>query len=125
MQRAFTNILSGDVDRTARFYQDLLGMTRHYDSDWFVILTHAEMAGLEFGILDRHNAIVPEAHRASPQGIMLTFVVRDLEPVHDKARLLDADIVEAPTTMPYGQRRMLIKDPDGTLVDISAPIKTP
>jgi uncharacterized glyoxalase superfamily protein PhnB len=32
-----------------------------------------------------------------------------------------ASIIEPPTDMPYGQRRMPVRDPDGTVLDISAP----
>ena len=125
MQRAFTNILSSKVYETARFYQSLLDMTRHFDSDWFVILTHPAVSGLEFGILDRNSDMVPTAIRAEPQGVMLTFVVEDVEPVHQQALKMDADILEAPRDMFYGQRRMLLRDPEGTVIDVSAPTAPP
>lgn len=121
MQRAFVSVLSGSVEAAARFYQDLLGLTRHFDSDWFIILTHPEMAGLEFGILQRDHAIVPIQAQTVPSGVMMTFVVDDCDKVHAQAMLLGADIIQAPTDMPYGQRRMLVRDLDGTVVDISAP----
>ncbi|WP_349368524.1 VOC family protein [Salinarimonas sp.] len=121
MQRAFTNVLASDVDGTARFYERLLGMTRHFDSDWFVILTHAGIPGLELGILERGNAIVPEAARAAPAGVLLTFVVADCDAVHATAVAMGASVLEPPTDMPYGQRRMLLRDPEGTVVDVSAP----
>ncbi len=120
MQRAFTNILSENVDKTARFYQDLLGMIRHFDSDWFVILTHADCPGLEFGILARENQIVPAEIRNPPAGVMQTFVVEDVEVVFAKAKTLGATIIEPPTDTAYGQRRMLTRDPDGTVIDVSS-----
>lgn len=122
MQRAFTNILASTVDTTAAFYQTLLGMTRHFDSDWFVILTHRSVADLELGILSRDSEIVPPAARAAPQGVMMTFVVDDVDSVFAQAQQMAATIVEPPTDMPYGQRRLLVKDPEGTLVDVSAPV---
>ncbi len=121
MQRAFVNVLSGSVETTARFYERLLGMTRHYDSDWFVILTHPDRPGLEYGILQRDHPVVPETVRAAPAGVMMTFVVPDCDAVHGQARKIGAEIIAAPTDMPYGQRRMLLRDPDGTVLDISAP----
>ena len=121
MKRAFANILSGTVDRTARFYESLLGMHRHFESDWFVILSHPQMDGLELGILDRATDMIPDAARSVPAGLMLTFVVDDTDAVHSVAVKLGAEIMEKPTDMPYGQRRMLMRDPDGTLVDVSAP----
>ena len=121
MQRAFVNILSENVAVSAKFYEELLGMTRHFDSDWFVILTHPDIDGLEYGILQRDHQIVPEAVRCMPAGVIMTFVVLDCDALYQQALRMHAEIVEKPTDMPYGQRRMLVRDPDGTVLDISAP----
>ena len=121
MQRSFTNVLSGDVQKTSAFYENLLGMTRHFNSDWFVILTHEGIEGLEFGILQRDHAIVPPDIRAAPAGIIITFVVTDCDEVYRRAVAARASVVEPPTDMAYGQRRMLLRDPDGTVLDVSAP----
>ena len=124
MNRMFTNLLCGDVAACAAFYQDLLGMTRHFDSDWFVILTHPEMSGCEFGLLQRDSEIVPASLRAAPQGVMLTFVVEDVHGVFAKAQALGARVIEPPTEMFYGQTRFLVFDPEGAVVDVSAPTDT-
>lgn len=122
MKRAFTNLLSDDVKQSAQFYESLLGLKRHFDSDWFVILVHDELNGFEFGILQKTHEIVPAAIRNSPSGLIVTFVVDDCESVFAKATQSGADILQPPTDMPYGQRRLLLRDPDGTVVDISSPI---
>lgn len=121
MQRSFTNLLSSDVQKSSAFYESLLGMTRHFESDWFVILTHKDIDGLEFGILQRDHAIVPPDIRAAPAGVIVTFVVGDCDAVYRKAVAAGAAVIEEPTDMPYGQRRMLLRDPDGTVLDVSAP----
>ncbi|RED48053.1 VOC family protein [Aestuariispira insulae] len=121
MQRVFSNILANDVDRTASFYEALLGMRRHFNSGWFVILTHDGMPGLEYGILKRDSDIVPPDVREAPQGVIITFVVEDCDLVHQIAQEMKADIIQPPTDMPYGQRRMLLRDPEGAVLDISAP----
>jgi predicted enzyme related to lactoylglutathione lyase len=54
--------------------------------------------------------------------VMVTFVVDHCDAVHDAARAMGAEVLEPPTDMPYGQRRMLLRDPAGTVLDISAPI---
>ena len=121
MQRCFTNILSMDVKGTAKFYEQLLGMKRHFDSDWFIILTHDNIKGLELGILQQGHELAPNVAKTAPSGVMITFVVDDCDTVYKKAQALNAKIIEAPRDMPYGQRRMLLEDYDGTLIDISAP----
>ena len=121
MERCFTNILSSNTERTASFYEEVLGMRRHFDSDWFVILTHPDLVGMEFGILQRDHDIVPESIRQPPSGVMVTFVVKDCDEVYASARSRNAEVLEPPTDMFYGQRRLLLRDPDGTVVDVSSP----
>ena len=121
MQRCFTNILSANVEKAATFYENILHLQRHFDSDWFVILTHDSLHGMELGILQRDNDIVPAAVRNAPAGIMVTFVLDDCDVIFERARKFGAEILEQPTDMPYGQRRMLLRDVDGTVVDISSP----
>ncbi|QDG75723.1 VOC family protein [Labrenzia sp. PHM005] len=124
MQRAFTNILTDEVAVTAAFYQELLGLTAKFSSDWFMNLEDPDQSGLELGILLKDHEIVPKTVRHRPLGIILTFVVDDCDAVYNRARRLGADIIEAPRDMPYGQRRMLLSDPAGTTVDVSSLIRT-
>jgi uncharacterized glyoxalase superfamily protein PhnB len=58
--------------------------------------------------------------RAAPTGGMLTLVVDDVDAVHARAQEAGIEIVEPPTDLFYGQRRMLVTDPNGLLVDISS-----
>ena len=121
LQRCFSNILVNDVERSAQFYEALLGMKRHFESDWFIILTHEDQPGLEYGLIQKDHEIVPKAISATAGGMMVTFVVADCDDIYERAKQLDANIVEAPRDMFYGQRRMILLDPDGAVLDISAP----
>jgi len=122
MQRCFTNILTEEVAATAAFYQELLGLKPGFASDWFVNLSDPENPGLELGILKQTSDIVPVRAQRAPAGVILTFVVADCDAVYERAQAINANIVEAPREMPYGQRRMILRDPAGTFVDISAPV---
>jgi catechol 2,3-dioxygenase-like lactoylglutathione lyase family enzyme len=117
MKRAFPNVLCADVQRSAAFYEAILGMTRHADFGWFVILTHPAMPHLEFGLLDRRHETVPNAEQDQAGGVLLTFVVDDLDAIARNADAHGADIVEHARDMPYGQRRMVLRDPDGTFLN--------
>lgn len=122
MNRAFSNILTGDVAATAQFYEDLLGMKRTGDFGWFVILSHDDMPGFELGVLDRNHETIPDRVAADPSGIVLTFVVTCVEDVHSHVKTMNVEIIEGPTDLPYGQRRLMLRDPAGTAVDVSSPI---
>ena len=120
MQRCFTNILTEEVSKTAAFYETLLDMSPQFSSDWFVNLAAADNPALELGILSRTHDIVPARAQHAPTGVVLTFVVDDCDAVYEKAVEANAVVVEAPRDMPYGQRRMILRDPAGTFVDISS-----
>jgi catechol 2,3-dioxygenase-like lactoylglutathione lyase family enzyme len=123
MNRAFTNILCSNVDETARFYQDMLGMTRQGDFGWFILLGHDAMAGFALGILQQDHDSIPSGLASRPAGTILTFVVDDVAPVHRRAVDMGVEIIQPPTNLAYGQRRLMLRDPAGTAVDISAPIR--
>jgi len=122
MQRCFANILTEEVAATAAFYEELLGFTPRFASDWFVNLADPDNPVFELGILLQTSDIVPARAQRAPAGVMLTFVVGDCDAVYDRALTLKANVVEAPRDMPYGQRRMVLRDPAGTFVDISSPV---
>ena len=123
MNRAFVNILTKDVSKTATFYENLLGMTRVGDFGWFVVLSHKDVPKYEFGILDRNHATVPTAVSADPAGFIATFVVEDVGDTHAQAIAMGAEVIQEPTDLPYGQRRLLLRDPAGAVVDVSSPIR--
>ena len=123
MDRAFTNILTKQVSATAQFYEDLLGMRRIGDFGWFVVLSHEDMPGFELGVLDQNHDTIPDGVSANASGIVLTFVVGSVEDAHDRAVDMKAEIIQEPTDLPYGQRRLMLRDPAGSVVDVSAPIR--
>lgn len=121
VSRVFYTILANDVGETADFYCAILDLKRHFDSDWFIILTPADGPLIELAILNVQNPIVPENMSQRATGGILTFVVENVHLAHDAAKAVDAKIVSGPTAMPYGQERLLIEDPNGQLIDISSP----
>jgi predicted enzyme related to lactoylglutathione lyase len=123
MNRAITNILCSNVAETAQFYQDLLGMKRAGDFGWYIILSHDEMPRFEMGVLKQDHETIPSEVSSHPAGTILTFVVKDVEEIHRRATRMKAEIIQEPTDLPYGQRRLMLRDPAGTAVDVSSPIR--
>jgi predicted enzyme related to lactoylglutathione lyase len=125
ISRGFPNIITTDVAGTAAWYVELLGWQTEFSSDWFVHLSAPQAAGVELGIIDATHDIVSGFATAGggaggAAGVMVTIVVDDVEAVHAAAQSLNLNIVEPPTDLFYGQRRMVLRDPEGTLLDISS-----
>jgi catechol 2,3-dioxygenase-like lactoylglutathione lyase family enzyme len=117
-----TNICSDDLAKSRDFYTKLFNFSVDYDSDWFVHLI-SEDKKLELGIINRTNEIVPKDFQDNPSGFYVTFVVDNADEIFKIAQSEKIDIISKPKDTFYGQRRLLLRDPNGTLVDVSSPIK--
>ena len=116
-----TNICSDNLAESRDFYTKLFDFKVDYDSDWFVHLISKDKQ-LEFGIIKRTDEIVPEDFQNNPQGFYVTFVVESADDVFEVAKAESFQVLSAPKDTFYGQRRLLLKDPNGALIDVSSPI---
>lgn len=121
VSRIMPNVTSDHVEAARDFYVSLLDLDVAFESDWFVQLTVPGDPTAGLGILRRDHETVPAGDRHPPRGVIITLVVDDADTVHRRASSQGLEIVQAPHDTSYGQRRLLVRDPDGTLVDISSP----
>ena len=121
--RIIFNILAKDIEETARFYEALCGLERQYTNDWYIVLTPGSDLAYELGIIDEVSEFTPKAARGLFAGGYLTLVVDDVHAAHSKAQEMGCDIVSAPVALEYGQIQMVLRDPNGVVVDISTPAK--
>lgn len=122
INRLLINICSDNLVESRDFYTRLFDFQIDYDSDWFVHLISKDKQ-LELGIIERTNQIVPTEYQNLPQGFYVTFVVENVDDIYEIAKKANFEVIEKPNNTFYGQRRLLLKDPNGTLVDVSSPIK--
>ncbi len=119
IERGFPNILSKNIDESAKFFMQLLNMKEEFSSDWFIHLKSEE--GFEIGILPMKSEIIPQKYHEICSGTMLTYCVPDVDELHAKIKKLNCNIIDGPTNLFYGQRRILLSEKySGVLVDLSS-----
>lgn len=122
INRLLINICSENLPASRDFYTRLFDFDINYDSDWFVHLI-SKTKQLELGIIDpTHETVPKDASQKYPQGFYITLVVERADAIYELAQEANFEIVAQPKDTFYGQRRLLLKDPGGTLVDVSSPI---
>ncbi|MNL65027.1 Glyoxalase-like domain protein [compost metagenome] len=63
------------------------------------------------------------ASPASNRSVILEFRVDNVDAHYDRlAAYLGEALVQEPTTMPWGNRSLLFRDPDGNLVNFFTPV---
>ena len=58
------------------------------------------------------------AQAAANRSAILEFEVDDVDALHQRWGDATLDITMPPTTMPWGNRSMLLRDPDGNVVNV-------
>jgi uncharacterized glyoxalase superfamily protein PhnB len=119
IQRLLTNLCSQELQASAQFYCALFDFKVQYESDWFMHLV-AQESGVELGIILQQHEVVPQQVQGKHTGMYLTFVVADVEQLHCQAKTLGVPVIQSPQPTFYGQNRMLLMAPEGTVCDISS-----
>ncbi|MFF5225923.1 VOC family protein [Dactylosporangium sp. NPDC000521] len=119
---ASVRIITGDVGRLADFYEQVTGQAaRRYTPDFAeVALPGATLAiGSAATVkLFGEGSAEPSANRTA----IIEFRVDDVDAEFARLRGMIGEFVQEPTTMPWGNRSLLLRDPDGTLVNLFTPI---
>ena len=118
-----TNIFTHNLEKTKNLFVELLQFKVEYESDWFISMESP--TGGKLSVLLQSSEFIPENYQKAPQGVMVTEIVDDVEATFALAKSMSLNIVEEPRDLPYGQRRFLIEDSSGLLLDISAPVAEP
>lgn len=122
MNFASVRIITDDVDRLVEFYEKVMGVTAERPAPVFAELVvpsctlaigHSQTAQL-FGA----GSIVA----ANNHTVIIEFRVDDVEAEYARLKPFVADWVQEPTTMPWGNRSVLFRDPDGNLVNLFEPV---
>ena len=119
MQFASVRIVTNDVDRLVAFYEPLLGDAPTRPSPDFAEFRWGAVAFAisSEALIQRFNA--GAAIAASNRSAMIEFQVDDVDALHEQLPP-GAEIAMPPSTMPWGNRSMLLRDPDGNVINIFA-----
>jgi predicted enzyme related to lactoylglutathione lyase len=122
MEFVSIRIITGDVARLADFYEKATGVPASRPSEDFAELTTAG-ATLAIGSTRTVPLFAPgAASPAANHSVIIEFLVDDVDRVHENLAGLVTDFVNEPTTMPWGNRSLLFRDPDGNLVNFFTPV---
>lgn len=118
---ASIRLITDDVDRLARFYEQVTGVAARRPTPDFAELPTAT-GTLAIGSTRTVALFGPgSASPAANRTAIIEFLVGDVDVEFGRLQKLSVDVVTEPTTMPWGNRSLLFRDPDGTLVNFFTP----
>jgi catechol 2,3-dioxygenase-like lactoylglutathione lyase family enzyme len=122
MEFVSIRIITDDVARLAGFYEHATGVQANWSNENFVELA-VGCATVAIASTRTVPLFAPGAAKpADNKTVIIEFLVDDVDSVHHNLAAVVEDFVNEPTTMPWGNRSLLFRDPDGNLVNFFTPV---
>lgn len=117
-----TRFITADVKRLVAFYEMVTGISAVWGNDLFAEIP-TPIGTLAIGSVKTVPLFgVGSAESAANRSAILEFIVDDVDAEFERLRERLAEVVTEPTTMPWGNRALLFRDPDGNLVNLFTPV---
>ncbi|OBG66284.1 MULTISPECIES: VOC family protein [unclassified Mycobacterium] len=122
MKFVSTRIITADVGRLVDFYEAVTEVPAVWGNELFAEIP-TPVGTLAIG----SDKTVPlfgagSAEAAANRSAIVEFLVDDVDAQYERLREHVGEVVTEPTTMPWGNRALLFRDPDGNLVNLFTPV---
>jgi predicted enzyme related to lactoylglutathione lyase len=115
-------LITADVQRLVSFYERVTEAEAVWGNELFAEIP-TPVGTLAIGS-DKTVPLfgVGSAEPAANRSAIIEFLVEDVDAAYERLRDELADVVTEPTTMPWGNRALLFRDPDGNLINLFTPV---
>ncbi|OCA79035.1 glyoxalase [Chryseobacterium contaminans] len=123
MKLASLRIITKDIRQSVQFYEKAIGFTvQWYTEDFAELRTNSVTIAIGSTRTMKmfHGEDVTESKDQS--NIIIEFLVADVDREYERIKNLTDRIIQEPTTMPWGNRSLLFRDPDGNLINFFTPV---
>lgn len=115
-------IITADIKRLVQFFEQAINTKANWATDDF-----AELVSPSFTLAIGSTRTLAYfgsgiATPASNKSIIIEFLVENVDDDYERIKALTNQIVQIPTTMPWGNRSLLFRDPDGNLINFFTPV---
>jgi catechol 2,3-dioxygenase-like lactoylglutathione lyase family enzyme len=122
MDLVSVRVITDDVERLLGFYEQITGVEGVRYTPVF-----AELIFPSFTLAIGHSQTTQlfgedSARPADNHTAIIEFKVDDVDKDYERLQPIVHEWVQMPTTMPWGNRSILFRDPDGNLVNLFTPV---
>jgi predicted enzyme related to lactoylglutathione lyase len=121
MDFADVRIITNDLTKLVGFYEQVTGVSAVWPAPVFASL-RLPSASIDFGHAQTAQLFKNAAHPADNHALIIDLVVDDVDKEYERLKTFVSDWVLEPANMPWGNRSILFRDPDGNLVNLFTPV---
>jgi predicted enzyme related to lactoylglutathione lyase len=115
-------MITPNLKQLVRFYEQITGLSAQWYTDDFAEIATSTIT-LAIGST-RTMSLFGEGlvTTGTNNSVIIEFQVGNVDEEFERVKDITADIVQAPTTMPWGNRSLLFRDPDGNFINFFTPV---
>jgi catechol 2,3-dioxygenase-like lactoylglutathione lyase family enzyme len=117
---ASVRIITDNLDSMVEFYENVTGVSADRLAPVFAELRFPSCT-LALGHTSTAALFNNTARPAHNQTAILEWVVDDVDAEYERLRPIVSEWEQEPTLMPWGNRSILFRDPDGNLINLFTP----
>ncbi|NIF06222.1 VOC family protein [Chryseobacterium sp. Tr-659] len=122
MKLTSLRLITKDIRTSVHFYEKVMGLTAQWYTEDFAELV-TDSITIAIGSTRTMQMFGEQlTDFASQKNTIIEFMVPNVDEGYESIKELTNDIVQAPTTMPWGNRSLLFRDPDGNLINFFTPV---
>lgn len=124
MELVSVRIIAAEIQKMVVFYAQVLGIAPTWYTDNFAEL-RSPKATLAIGSTKTLALFNADAYIQAGQNktAIIEFRVADVDQIFSRlSEMLTPYLIQAPTDMPWGNRSLLFKDPEGNLINFFTPV---
>ena len=117
-------IITADIKTLVQFFEKAAALEAKWLTDDFAEIVTSSfnlaIASTQTLAFFGEGVALPAANKS----VIIEFLVENVDDEYKRIKDLTNDIVQKPTTMPWGNRSLLFRDTDGNLINFFTPIST-
>jgi predicted enzyme related to lactoylglutathione lyase len=122
MKLTSIRLISKDIRATVEFYEQTMGTTaRWYTEDFAELSTDSITIAIgSTRTMQMFSEGLTEF--MGTKSIIIEFMVKNVDEEYERIKSIASEIIQEPTTMPWGNRSLLFCDPDGNVINFFTPV---
>ena len=121
MKLTSLRLISKDIKTTVEFYEQIMGATaRWYTEDFAELSGSITIAIGSTRTMQMFSEGLTDF--AGTKSTIIEFLVKNVDEEYERIKEIASEIIQEPTTMPWGNRSLLFCDPDGNMINFFTPV---
>lgn len=122
MKLTSLRLISKDIKAAVEFYEQAIGLSARWYTEDFAELS-ADSITIAIGSTQTMKMFSGGlTDFAGTKSIIIEFLVKNVDEEYERIKNIASEIIQEPTTMPWGNRSLLFCDPDGNMINFFTPV---